>query len=209
MLSFLSNKNNTPNQIPDPAFLVIGISKKYEDNKLRTIYNNPSYYFLDVSNPRKNTISEEGRFIHCDFNNPLDLKRVHDFFKEKFNIIFFDKSVFKFFKEMYIISLLTLVKKGGYIIIPDYNFFLNKLSNGMSIEEYLRLSKNKKENIRIREKILKIQKTFNILSEFKKHFSDIKIMKINEIRDAIIQSRNVYNEGNNNNVTERGFVITK
>jgi hypothetical protein len=192
MLSFLSNKNNTPNQIPDPAFLVIGISKKYEDNKLRTIYNNPSYYFLDVSNPRKNTISEEGRFIHCDFNNPLDLKRVHDFFK-----------------EMYIIRLLTLVEKGGYIIIPDYNFFLNKLSNGMSIEEYLRLSKNKKENIRIREKILKIQKTFNILSEFKKRFSDIKIMKINEIRDAIIQSRNVYNEGNNNNVTERGFVITK
>ena len=96
--------NNYIKSIPDPAFLVIGISKKY--NISRRIYNNESFYFLDDINPKKHNKEYKNRFIYCDFNKKKQLKIIAKIFKEKFNLIFFDYSVFKFFNYMSYIKYL-------------------------------------------------------------------------------------------------------
>jgi hypothetical protein len=193
------------NLMPNPVFLVIGISKNYENNIKRSIYNNQSYYFLDELNPKKNSLSEEGRFIHCNFNNIEDLQKISRDFKETFNIVFFDKTVFKFFDKLQnIIFLLNIVKKGGYIIIPDYSFF-SYIPIGMSNINYSILNEIKKQNIRKTQKIIKRDKILNDLKELK---LNVKTLNITKIKEEIIQSKNVYNNTNNNN-NQYGFVIIK
>jgi hypothetical protein len=199
----INNKSSYLKTLPNPVFLVFGISKNTEHNKLRSIYNNPSYYFLDIQNPKKESIIEEGRFIHCDFNNIEELMIIIKYFKEVFNIIFFDTGVIMHLKFEYrtiiIQNLLYMVKKNGYIIIPDLPFRPYK-PNNMTQLEYTFLKKNKK-NILIKKQ----EKNFHsfMLESFKDQ--GMKIIPFN-YKNIKSNFSDVYNT---NWPSEYGFIIYK
>jgi hypothetical protein len=199
----INNKSIYLETLPNPVFLVFGISKNTEHNKLRSIYNNPSYYFLDIQNPKKETINEEGRFIHCDFNNIEELMIIIKYFKEVFNIIFFDTGVIMHLKFEYraiiIQKLLYMVKKNGYIIIPDLPFRAYK-PNNMPREEYTLLKQNKK-NILIKKQ----EKNFHsfMLESFKDQGMEIIPFNYKNIKSKF---SDVYNT---NWPSEYAFIIHK
>jgi hypothetical protein len=191
-----------------PLFLVIGIAKDHEPNKLRRIYNNPSYYFLDFFNPKKKSINEEGRFIHCDFNNENELKIIAEKFKDKFNLVFFDNSVFKFIdNKLYLKYFLKIIKKDGYLIIPDYNL-MYRIPNGMKLFEYSSLAIKERNKIKKKQAI----DTRNGLLERLKNLEfNVEII---QIKDLIIKFDNIFRNIYNNspgkaNEESFGFIIKK
>jgi hypothetical protein len=199
----INSKSSYLKKLPNPVFLVFGISKNTEHNKLRSIYNNPSYYFLDIQNPKKESIIEEGRFIHCDFNNIKELMIIIEYFKEVFNIIFFDTGVImhlKFESRAIIIQkLLYMVKKNGYIIIPELPFRPYK-PNTMTQREYIFLIKNNRNKL-----IKKQEKNFHsfILESFKDQGMKIIPFNYKKIKSNF---SNVYNT---NWPSKYAFIIYK
>ena len=195
----INNKSSYLKTLPNTVFLVIGISKNTQPNKLRIMYNNPAYYFLDIQNPKKESIIEEGRFIHCNLDNETELINICNYFNERFNIIFFDTGVIIHLRDMNTIikNLLGMVKSGGCIIIPDLPF-RSGIQHSMTREEYMSLTQNKKNILINKEKK-------NLRDQILESFKNIRIIPY-DYKDIKSIFSNVYNT---EWPSKYGFIIYK
>ena len=114
--------------IPNPAYLVIGATPD-EERFGRTYYDDPHYYQLGLKVPYSEITGDTSRFICANFRNNDKMSEFGVTYSNRFDVIAFDMSVFKYLYGMDIPIILKILsnivkalKPGGKFILPEEGF---------------------------------------------------------------------------------------
>jgi hypothetical protein len=111
-----------PDTIPNPAYLVIGVTPGETPKGRMEIFNNPQYYFFDIQDAKGPALS---RYIKCDINDTETRKMISKRYSNKFDVIITDYNVSKFMPSggreftKTVEDLFDIVKQDGVLILDD------------------------------------------------------------------------------------------
>jgi hypothetical protein len=148
-MPIVSILNSIIEKVEDTEYLLLGGYPQDERTRHRSLYNSPSVFIADTANLTSLNLFSS-RYYKVDFNSLDELQGLAKQVGQKFTLIVFDWSTYKFFSQddtfqKRLQVLLSMIKPNGSLVIesPQGSQFSINLSNTRTHQNQI---KNQKRN---------------------------------------------------------------